>query len=238
MRMIYRFALLFSLILTAYPSIAKEAPITFAPVAKKLVQSVVNISSTQKIVTPNIEYQGNPFPFDLKGLPQGSLLEEFLNEFFGGIPPEALSPFNNSNPKRKAMSLGSGFIISEDGIIVTNNHVIDNAEQITVTFFDNTEASAKILGRDEKTDIAVLKVDKTNLTPVTFGDSDKTEIGDWVLAVGNPFGLGNTVTSGIISAKSRNIDAGPYDDFFQTDAAINRGNSGAALQCRWRSYRY
>ena len=130
----------------------------------------------------------------------------------------------------EVQSLGSGFVIDPAGLIVTNNHVIQDAEEITVNFQDNTKLTATVVGRDTKTDLALLKVTpKKPLPAVTFGDSDQTRVGDWVLAIGNPYGLGGTVTAGIISAKARNINAGPFDDFLQTDAAINRGNSGGPM---------
>ncbi len=133
-------------------------------------------------------------------------------------------------PPREVTSLGSGFIIDPTGYIVTNNHVIDGAEEITVRMQDNTEYKAKLIGHDSKTDLALLKIDAPKPLPyVEWGDSDKARIGDWVLAIGNPFGLGGTVTAGIVSARQRDINAGPYDDFLQTDAAINRGNSGGPM---------
>ncbi len=127
-------------------------------------------------------------------------------------------------------SLGSGFIIDKDGYIITNNHVVDKADSIQVTLFDNQRLEAKLIGKDPKTDLALIKIDaKTQLQPVTFGDSDKIRVGDWILAIGNPFGLGGSVTAGIVSAKSRDIESGPYDNFIQTDAAINQGNSGGPM---------
>ncbi|HBP60508.1 MAG TPA: serine protease, partial [Alphaproteobacteria bacterium] len=149
----------------------------------------------------------------------GSPFEEFFKNF------------GDENRQRRASSLGSGFIIDAEGIVVTNFHVIENAEEITVTLSDETSFTAKVLGQDQKTDIAVLKIDPgdTALTAVPFGDSDSLRVGDWVLAIGNPFGLGGTVTAGIVSARGRDIGNGPYDDFIQTDASINRGNSGGPL---------
>ncbi len=127
-------------------------------------------------------------------------------------------------------SLGSGFIIDKDGYIITNNHVVDKADSIQVTLFDNHRLEAKLIGKDPKTDLALIKIDaKTQLQPVTFGDSDKIRVGDWILAIGNPFGLGGSVTAGIVSAKSRDIESGPYDNFIQTDASINQGNSGGPM---------
>jgi len=187
----------------------KEAPTSFAGLAEKLIPSVVNISTTQTIVTST-----NPFPFEF---PPGSPFEDMFKEF--GTPQ-----------KRKASALGSGFIIDADGIVVTNNHVIKGAEDILVRVNGDKEYSAKIIGKDPLSDIAVLKIiSKDKFVPVKFGDSDKARIGDWVIAIGNPFGLGGTVTSGIISARNRSIGLSRYEDFIQTDASINQGNSGGPL---------
>jgi len=188
---------------------SKEAPGSFADLAEKLMPSVVNISTTQTVVT-----NANPFPFEF---PPGSPFEDMFKEF--GTPQT-----------RKASALGSGFIISTDGIVITNNHVIKGAEDIIVRVNGNKEFKAKILGTDPLSDIAVLKIDANEkLFPVKFGDSDKARIGDWVIAIGNPFGLGGTVTSGIISARNRDIGMNRYEDFIQTDASINVGNSGGPL---------
>jgi serine protease Do len=172
---------------------------------------VVNISTT------TIVSEGPGM--DMPQFPPGSPFEEFFKNF------------GDENRQRRASSLGSGFIIDAEGIVVTNFHVIENAEEITVTLSDETSFTAKVLGQDQKTDIAVLKIDPgdTALTAVPFGDSDSLRVGDWVLAIGNPFGLGGTVTAGIVSARGRDIGNGPYDDFIQTDASINRGNSGGPL---------
>ena len=147
---------------------------------------------------------------DMPQFPPGSPFEEFFKNF------------GDNNRQRKAQSLGSGFIIDQKGIVVTNYHVIENAEEIRVVLKDETSFTAKVLGQDKKTDIAVLKIDpgKTKLTAVAFGNSDKLRVGDWVLAIGNPFGLGGTVTAGIVSARGRDIGNGPYDDFIQTDASL------------------
>ena len=189
----------------------------FADLSEKLLPSVVNISTTQE--TRRGPERFPPFMFNL---PPGSPFEDFFQEFnrnFGG-----------ESPKPKAHSLGSGFIIDSEGYVVTNHHVIANATEIKVIMQDNSEFEAEVVGRDEKTDIALLKIDSDEAWPaVSFGDSDKTRVGDWVLAIGNPFGLGGTVTAGIISARARDINAGPYDDFLQTDAPINSGNSGGPL---------
>ncbi len=190
----------------------------FANLAKKLAPVVVNISTTKAI------------PRNLKdaigGAPPGAPLNQFFREFFGkeGTP----GPSNPSAPH--IASLGSGFIIDPSGLIVTNNHVIDNADKIWVTLSDNATLPAKIVGRDPISDLALLKVDpKKPLPAASWGDSKKVRVGDWILAIGNPFGLGGTVTSGIISATARNIRPEPYIDFLQTDAAINRGDSGGPM---------
>ena len=188
---------------------AANTPNSFADLAEKLMPSVVNISSTQTVVT-----RGNPFPFEF---PPGSPFEDMFKEF--GTPQ-----------KRKASALGSGFIIDAKGIVITNNHVIKGAEDILVRVNGDKEYSAKIIGSDPLSDIAVLQIDsKDKFVPVKFGDSDKARIGDWVIAIGNPFGLGGTVTSGIISARNRAIGLTRYEDYIQTDASINQGNSGGPL---------
>ncbi len=199
---------------------AKSAPDSFADLAAKLLPSVVNISTTQVI-------EGREAP-DMPQFPPGSPFEDFFKEFFDRNQQQ-----QQQHPKRprRATSLGSGFIISDDGFVVTNNHVIQDADEITVILHDDTRLSAKLIGRDAKTDLAVLKVEskKIKLHGVNFGDSGKSRVGDWVVAIGNPFGLGGTVTAGIISARGRDINSGPYDDFIQTDASINRGNSGGPM---------
>ncbi len=197
---------------------ARTAPDSFANLAEKLLPSVVNISTTQVIKGRNLP----EFP----KLPPGSPFEDFFKEFFDRNQPQ--------QRQRKATSLGSGFIIDAKGngesYVVTNNHVIQDADEITVILHDNTRLEAKVVGRDLKTDLAVLKVkSKKPLTAVKFGNSDVTRVGDWVVAIGNPFGLGGTVTAGIVSARGRDINSGPYDDFIQTDASINRGNSGGPM---------
>src|SRR6202008_4896699 len=156
----------------------------------------------------------------------GAPLDEFFRDFFGEKGGQGAA--NQSAPR--VASLGSGFIIDPSGLIVTNNHVIANAEQITVTLSDDSTLQAQVIGRDAVTDLALLKVEpKTPLPAATWGDSNKARVGDWVLAIGNPFGLGGTVTSGIISATARDIHSSPYDDYLQTDASINRGNSGGPM---------
>lgn len=203
-----------------------NAPSSFADLAEQLLPSVVNVSSTQKIEEveqPNL----NDIP-NMPQFPPGSPFEDFFEDFFmdrRGTP-------NGGMPQNlPAASLGSGFIIdAENGYIVTNNHVVKDADEVRITLHDDSTIPAEIVGRDEKIDIAVLKVDtKKKLTEVKFGNSDRMRVGDWVVAIGNPFGLGGTVTSGIISARQRDINSGPYDDYLQTDASINRGNSGGPM---------
>jgi len=187
---------------------AKPIPDSFADLAERLMPSVVNISTTQTIKTNT-----NPLPFQF---PPGSPFEEMFKDY-------------NKPTERKASSLGSGFVINKNGTIITNNHVINNAEDILVKVGDK-EYKAKVLGADPYSDLAVLKIDTNEkFIPVKFGNSDKARVGDWVVAIGNPFGLGGTVTSGIISARNRDINLTRYDDFIQTDASINQGNSGGPL---------
>lgn len=210
------FVFLLVLLLPGYAS-ARVAPESFADLAEQLLPSVVNVSTTQNL-------EGNS-GIEMPQLPPGSPFEEFFREFM-----ERSQPRSQQQPRRRATSLGSGFIVDTEGHIVTNNHVIQDADEITVTLHDDTRLEAKIIGRDAKTDIAVLKVEPTpKLVPVRFGDSDAIRVGDWIIAIGNPFGFGGTVTAGIISARGRDINAGPYDDFLQTDASINRGNSGGPM---------
>ena len=190
-------------------SFAKDVPASFADLAERLMPSVVNISTTQTVTT-NL----NPFPFQF---PPGSPFEDMFKEF--GTPQ-----------KRKATALGSGFIIDSKGIVVTNNHVIQGAEDILVRVNGDEEYEAAVIGADPLSDVAVLQIkSKEKFISVKFGDSDKARIGDWVVAIGNPFGLGGTVTSGIISARNRSIGISRYEDFIQTDASINQGNSGGPL---------
>ena len=190
-------------------SSSKNVPESFADLAEKLMPSVVNISTTQTVVT-----NSNPFPFQF---PPGSPFGDMFKEF--GTPQE-----------RKSSALGSGFIIDEKGIVVTNNHVIQDAEDIIVRVNGDKEFKAEVIGADPLSDIAVLQLETNEkFIPVKFGDSDKARIGDWVIAIGNPFGLGGTVTSGIISARNRSIGLSRYEDYIQTDASINSGNSGGPL---------
>ena len=200
------------LILLNFPAsfvYAKTVPSTFADLAEKLMPSVVNISSTQTVKTTT-----NPFPFQF---PPGSPFEDMFKEF-------------NRPTERKATALGSGFIIDKEGIVVTNNHVIHGAEDIIVSVNGSTEYKAKVIGKDPYMDLAVLQIESNKkFIPVKFGDSDNARVGDWVIAIGNPFGFGGTVTSGIISSRNRDIGLTRYDDFIQTDASINQGNSGGPL---------
>ena len=198
------FSLSFSL-----QSNSRPVPASFADLADKLMPSVVNISTSTTVVTNT-----NPFPFQF---PPGSPFEDMFKEF--GTPQE-----------RKSSALGSGFIIDKKGIVITNNHVIQDADDIIVRVDGDKEFKADVIGTDPLSDIAVLQLNtKETFTPVKFGDSDKARIGDWVIAIGNPFGLGGTVTSGIISARNRSIGLSRYEDYIQTDASINSGNSGGPL---------
>jgi serine protease Do len=202
---------------TPASALNQNGPTSVAPLAKRLSDAVVNIATSQTVKGP----QGVPLP----RVPKGAPFEDFFDDFFnkrGGIP----------HSDRRISSLGSGFVIDgKKGLIVTNNHVIEGAEEIDVNFHDGTSLTVdKIVGRDTKSDLALLKVTpKKPLAEVKFGSSSAIEVGDWVMAIGNPFGLGGSVSLGIISAKSRDINSGPYDDYLQTDAAINKGNSGGPL---------
>lgn len=205
---------------TAQPApIQGNGPQSLAPLVEKLLPAVVNISSTQKIE----EIPADRMP-EMPQFPPGSPFQDFFEEFMN-------RPNGGGMQTLPPASLGSGFVIdAQNGYIVTNAHVIQDADSVRVTLHDDTTMPAEVVGRDEKTDLAVLKVDtKHALTPVKFGDSAPLRVGDWVLAIGNPFGLGGSVTTGIISAQQRDINAGPYDDFIQTDASINRGNSGGPM---------
>ena len=201
--------------LTYASSQAEGAPASFADLAEKLSPAVVNISTTKTIKGRS----GSPFG---NGMPYQKFFgdDELFKRFFGDIPQKEF----------KQKSLGSGFIISEDGYIFTNNHVIEKADKITVKLSTGKEYDAEIKGKDPNTDIALIKINPDHKLPaVPFGDSDKLRVGDWVFAIGNPFGLEHTVTAGIVSAKGRVIGSGPYDNFIQTDASINPGNSGGPL---------
>ncbi len=209
---IYKKIINLTLILFSFSIIeanSRATPKSFADLAEKLMPSVVNISSTQTIKT-----SGNPFPFKF---PPGSPFEDMFKEF-------------NTPTERKATALGSGFIIDKKGIVITNNHVIQGAEDIIVSVNDSTEYKAKLLGADPYMDLAVLQIEsEKDFQPVSFGNSDEARVGDWVIAIGNPFGFGGSVTAGIISSRNRDIGLTRYDDFIQTDASINQGNSGGPL---------
>jgi serine protease Do len=216
------------LLLSAGLASAKPAPDSFADLAEKLLPAVVNISTTQTIAPEKTaKGPGAPGPKagpgpEMPQAPPGSPFEDFFKDFFD-------QQGKNQTP-RHAISLGSGFVIDSSGLVVTNNHVIADADEITVTLQDGKDYKAEVVGRDTKTDLALLRIKAPAPLPaLKFGDSDQTRVGDWVLAIGNPFGLGGTVTAGILSARAREINAGPYDDFLQTDASINRGNSGGPM---------
>lgn len=198
------------------PAEVPRAPLSFADLAEKLKPSVVNISTTKTVRGGGFRSpfgQGSPFDRNFGG-------DDFFERFFGDIPQRQF----------KQKSLGSGFIISNDGYIFTNNHVVEQADKIIVKLSDGKEYDAKVIGKDAKTDIALIKIKSGDSLPVAeTGDSEKLRVGDWVMAIGNPFGLEQTVTAGIVSAKGRVIGAGPYDNFIQTDASINPGNSGGPL---------
>lgn len=198
---------------------AAPAPESFADLTETVSPAVVFITSTQMAETGGGERPSIPFQF-----PPGSPFEKFFKQFedqFGQVPDRAPHPVTG---------VGSGFLIDSSGYVVTNNHVIDGAEKLEIKLNDGRTFPAEIVGTDPKTDLGLLKIDSDVSLPfVSFGDSDEMRVGDWVLAVGNPFGLGGTVTAGIISARNRDINSGPYDDFLQTDAAINRGNSGGPM---------
>jgi serine protease Do len=207
------------------PALAR-GPEGIADVAEKVIDAVVNISTSQ-----TVEAKGDGRG-TMPQLPPGSPFEEFFDDFFKNRrgPGSKNGERNSENPPRKTNSLGSGFIIDTSGIVVTNNHVIADADEINVIMNDGTKVKAELVGVDKKTDLAVLKFKPPKpLVAVKFGDSDKLRLGDWVVAIGNPFSLGGTVTAGIVSAKNRDISSGPYDSYIQTDAAINRGNSGGPL---------
>ncbi|MGO4572419.1 DegQ family serine endoprotease [Microvirga sp. 2TAF3] len=202
---------------------ARSAPESFADLAEEVTAAVVNISASTTVEARNRT---------LPQLPPGTPFEDLFEEFFNRRGQGNGNGNGDSLPSRprRSNSLGSGFVIDPSGIVVTNNHVIGDANDISVIFSDGTRLKAEIIGKDSKVDLAVLKVKSDKpLKAVKFGDSDKLRPGDWVLAIGNPFGLGGSVTAGIISARGRNIDSGPYDNYIQTDAAINKGNSGGPL---------
>ncbi|MGY3651394.1 Do/DeqQ family serine protease [Bradyrhizobium sp. LM4.3] len=204
-----------------------RGPDGIADVAEKVIDAVVNISTSQ-----TVDAKGGGGSNAMPQLPPGSPFEEFFDDFFKNRkgPGGGSKGGENSPAPRKTNSLGSGFIIDTSGVVVTNNHVIADADEISVILNDGTKIKAELVGVDKKTDLAVLKFKPPKpLVSVKFGDSDKLRLGDWVVAIGNPFSLGGTVTAGIVSAKNRDISSGPYDSYIQTDASINRGNSGGPL---------
>jgi serine protease Do len=218
------------------PAYARGAPESFAPLVEQVLDAVVNISAST-----TAENRGVPLP----QVPPGAPFEEFFNDFFNrrgeggqqGTPNERRGDnqpnrrgLQGEGQQRRSNSLGSGFVIDASGIIITNNHVIGEANDITINFNDGTKLKAEVVGKDAKVDIAVLRVkpDKP-LKAVKFGDDQASKVGDWVIAIGNPFGFDSSVSAGILSARNRRIGSGPYDSFIQTDAAINRGNSGGPL---------
>src|SRR5262245_60880354 len=198
---------------------AARGPDTIADVSEKVIDAVVNISTSQKV-----EARNSPMP----QLPNDPQLDELFRDFFNRRGQG--DPQNRERDPRRVNSLGSCVITDPSGTIVTNHHLITEADEITVILNDGARLNAEIIGKDQKTDIALLRVkpDKP-LKAVTFGDSDKLRLGEWVVAIGNPFSLGGSVTAGIVSARNRDINSGPYDNYIQTDAAINRGNSGGPL---------
>jgi serine protease Do len=196
-----------------------RGPDGISDVAERVIDAVVNISTSQKV-----EARNTPMP----QLPNDPQLDELFRDFFNRRGQN--DPQNRERGPRRVNSLGSGFVIDAAGIVVTNNHVIAEADEITVILNDGTRLKAELIGKDQKTDLALLRVkpDKP-LKAVKFGDSEKLRLGEWVIAIGNPFSLGGTVTAGIVSARNRDINSGPYDNYIQTDASINRGNSGGPL---------
>jgi serine protease Do len=201
-------------------SAAAKGPDGISEVAETVIDAVVNISTSQ-----TVEAKAGPTP----QLPPDSPFSDFFDDFFKNRRGQGDTPNRDRTPRR-VNSLGSGFIIDPSGIVVTNNHVISDADEVNVILNDGTKLKAEIIGRDTKVDLAVLKVKPEKpLKAVSFGDSDKLRLGEWVIAIGNPFSLGGTVTAGIISARNRDINSGPYDNYIQTDASINRGNSGGPL---------
>lgn len=215
-------------LLASAPASAR-GPDGIADIAEKVIDAVVNISTSQTVEAKGGGGDRGAMP----NLPPGSPFEEFFDDFFknrrGGGPGKG-GDKNSDNQPRKTNSLGSGFIVDTSGIVVTNNHVIADADEINVIMNDGTKIKAELVGVDKKTDIAVLKFKPVKpLIAVKFGDSDKLRLGEWVIAIGNPFSLGGSVTAGIVSARNRDISQGPYDNYIQTDASINRGNSGGPL---------
>jgi len=206
-----------TLVFTLPPASARPGPEGFSDLVEKVKPAVVNISSTRHAAAP-----GTPPQLQLPPGLRGSPFEGFLRRFRQPGPESEDDPSSGSG-----QALGSGFLIDASGYVVTNNHVIKGADKVEITLSDGRKFDARVIGRDDKTDVALVKVESDKPLPfVSWGDSDKAKVGDWILAVGNPFGLGGTVTAGIVSARGRDIQSGPFDDFLQIDAPINRGNSG------------
>jgi serine protease Do len=205
-------------------SAQSRGPASVADVAEKVLDAVVNISTSQSVGGPSGPRTVQPPQLPGPQGPQGSPFDDFFEEFFKRRGEE------DGNRPRRVSSLGSGFVIDAEGIVITNNHVIADADEVFANFNDGSKLKAEIIGRDPKTDIAVLRIKPEKpLVAVSFGDSDRLRVGDWVMAIGNPFGLGGSLSVGVVSARNRDINSGPYDNFIQTDAAINRGNSGGPL---------
>jgi serine protease Do len=212
---------------------AADGPPSFADLVARVAPAVVNVATRKDAASPaqgggggggDDEDRQTP---DIPQFPPGSPFEEFFKDFFNRDKRGGGEQQQQQQPARRAFSLGSGFVIDPRGFVVTNNHVIADSDEVTVSFGNEHDYPAKIIGRDTKTDLALLKIERAEPFPfVEWADSDKVRVGDWMVAIGNPFGLGSTVTAGIVSARGRDIRAGPYDDFLQVDAAINRGNSG------------
>jgi serine protease Do len=214
-------------LISAFPALAR-GPDGIADVAEKVIDAVVNISTSQTVDAKNSPGEGHGGA--MPQLPPGSPFEEFFDDFFKNRRGGQGGSRGGDMQPHKTNSLGSGFIIDTSGIVVTNNHVIADADEINIILNDGTKIKADLVGVDKRTDIAVLKFKPPRpLIAVKFGDSDKLRLGEWVIAIGNPFSLGGTVTAGIVSARNRDISSGPYDNYIQTDAAINRGNSGGPL---------
>ncbi|MGJ8528185.1 Do family serine endopeptidase [Maritalea sp.] len=216
MRACVQITLAVILLLASAVATFAKGPVSFAPLAAELQGAVVNISTTRTVTSGG---RGFPFP----NVPESSPFREFFDQLQPKQPPEDQEP-------RESRSLGSGFVIDPDGVIITNFHVIEGADEIFVAFTDGSRVKAVLVGADEKTDLAVLRVNVgRKIKHVDLGNSDNALVGDWVVAIGNPFGLGGSLSAGIISARNRDIRSGPYDNFIQTDAAINQGNSGGPL---------
>jgi serine protease Do len=219
-----------ALVMPALPTpLMARGPEGIADTAERVIDAVVNISTSQNVTARN-----RPTPPNLPNIPNDPQLDDLFRDFFNRRGQQGENNQNRNNPQqqqpRRVNSLGSGFIIDASGIVVTNNHVIADADEITVILNDGTRIKAELLGKDQKTDLAVLKINSDKpLKSVKFGDSEKLRLGEWVIAIGNPFSLGGSVTAGIVSARNRDINSGPYDNYIQTDAAINRGNSGGPL---------